>query len=109
MIDRTRMTLHGSVLTVPHAELHVLLHFAIVSGFKQFTLCEEAEWTISTPLDEKQQVAYTWLFHKQKGLEKPPEPPKGGGKPPRGPTPPVGGSPAAGQQYREPELLMAVA
>lgn len=109
MIDKTKMTLHGTVLTVPGGR-HELIAFAIDSGFSQFTLCEEAgQWTLSAPLNDKQKVAYTWLFHKTKGLEKPPEPPKGGGNGPKGTPPPVGGSPAAGQQYREPELLMAVA
>lgn len=112
MIDRNQMTLHGSVLTVPagpNASLQELLNFAVQSGFKQFTVCEElGNWTLSAPLDDRQKVAYTWLFHKTKGLQKPPEPPKGGGNPPDG-TPPQGGSPAAGQQYVEPELLMAVA
>lgn len=111
MIDRTQMTLQGTVLIVPagpNASLQELLNFAVQSGFKQFTLCEEETWTLSAPLNERQKVAYTWLFHKMKGLEKPPTPPKGGGKPPKG-TPPQGGSPAAGQQHVEPELLMAVA
>lgn len=109
MIDRTKMTLNGTVLTVHANSVQELAKFAVDNSLTQFTVCEEGDWTLSTPLDARQQVAYTWLFHKQKGLEKPPEPPKGGGKPPKGPTPPVGGSPAAGQQHREPELLMAVA
>jgi hypothetical protein len=107
MIDKTQMTLHGSVLTVP-GELGELIAFAVQAGFKQFSFADDNGWKLSAPLDDKQKVAYTWLFHKTKGLQKPPEPPKGGGNPPDG-TPPQGGSPAAGQQYVEPELLMAVA
>ncbi|QNR53899.1 hypothetical protein phiK7A1_111 [Pseudomonas phage phiK7A1] len=108
MIDRTQMTIRGTVLTVPHYSLDELLDFAVRHQFKQFSLADDDGWKLSAPLDAKQQVAYTWLFHKMKGLEKPPTPPNGGGKPPKG-TPPQGGSPAAGQQHVEPELLMAVA
>ena len=104
MIDRTQMTLQGSVLIVP-GEYTELITFATISGFKQFSMADDDGWKLSAPLSDKQKVAYTWLFHKTKGLEKPPEPPK----PPFGPKPPTGGSPAAGQRYVEPELLMAVA
>lgn len=107
MIDRTQMTIRGHVLTVPAKSLQDLVFFAVDNNLKQFTVCEENGWTLSTPLNARQQVAYAWLYHKMKGLH--PEPPKGGGKPPKGPTPPTGGTPGAGRQEEEPELLMAVA
>ena len=108
MIDNTKMTLQGHVLIV-EGEPHDLLDFAIKMDFRQFSLADDNGWKLSAPLSIRHQVSYSWLYHKMKGLEKPPTPPKGGGKPPKGPTPPAGGSPAAGQQYVETELLMAVA
>lgn len=113
MIDKTKMTLTGTVLNVPSDKdgLIELLTFAVQSNFKQFSVAEDSEgWTLSAPLDDRQKVAYAWLFHKMEGLRKQsegdkPTPPKG----PGGPKPPTGGSPAAGQVAEERELLLAVA
>lgn len=111
MIDKTKMTLQGTVLIVPCESQTDLLTFAMVSRFTQFSVSKDDDmWTLSAPLDAKQQVAYAWLFHKMKGLRKKD---KGDDKPtpPTGPkgTPPQGGSPAAGQVVEEQELLLAVA
>lgn len=108
MIDRTKMTLNGTVLTVEADSANELCKWALYQGFSQFSVALDGVWKLSAPLDARQQVAYAWLFHRMK-VERDknsPEPPK---TPPRGPTPPSGGSPAAGQQEAPQELLMAVA
>lgn len=108
MIDRTKMTLNGTVLTVFAESAKELCDWALMQGFSQFSISCDGEWQLSAPLDDKQKVAYTWLFHRMQveRAKSEPEPPK---TPPRGPTPPSGGSPAAGQQEAPQELLMAVA
>lgn len=108
MIDKTKMTLQGTVLIVPGESAIELMQFALQNDFKQFSMVDDEGWKLSHPLTDREQVAYAWLFHKMAGLRD-----KGDDKPtpPTGPkgTPPQGGSPAAGQVAEEREPLQAVA
>jgi hypothetical protein len=109
MIDRSLMTIKKPyVLVVPHVSHIELSEFAWRAQFTQYSVLKtEDGWELTAPLDEKNRVAYAWLFHKMAGLETADKtPPKG--NPPKG-TPPRGGTPGAGRKKKEPVLLNAVA
>lgn len=118
MIDTTKMTLRVNIITVPGASFDELIAFAKEEQFNQMTLVAEKDgtWALSAPLSCQQQLRYQWLYHRMAAKNKtPPEPPKGGPKPPNGkppkgtpPTPPTGGTPGA-MALEEPEELLMVA
>lgn len=109
MISTATMSLRVNILTVPNAEFDELIAFAKEHEFAQFTMVEEPTgWSLSAPLSNRQQLQYQWLYHRMAAREKastePPKPPNG--KPPKGPTPPTGGTPGAIALEEPQELLM---
>lgn len=110
MIDTTRMTLNGHVVSV-FGTREDLLEWCAGWDLLQFSLTFTGkEWMLSAPLDKEVRGEFKWLYHKMEGLKskasgkgKPdPNKPKGG---PGKPTPPNSG----GGSVFVPEDVMAVA
>lgn len=116
MIDTTRMTLNGHVISV-FGSRDDLLDWCSGWDFLQFSLTFlGTEWMLSAPLDKDVRKEFKWLYHKMEGLkakesgkDKPdPNKPKGGGPSGSGPGKPTPPNSGGGSVF-VPEDVMAVA
>jgi len=68
VIDKTKMKIHHKVLIVPNSNVQELMEYAIENNFDQMSFVRDSDssWTLSAPLSEENQFAFTWLSHRMK-------------------------------------------